>query len=159
MVAYLVSPVRFEDYNFSGGKTYDRWSAYGQAKTANVLFSFALSKRLQSQGITSTAAHPGYNSDTELAKHLTWDDIAEIEPTTKENTGKDFIWEDPRVKTFDQIAATPLIAAVDPELPSRSPAYLQNSQVAEVDEMARSPENVEKLWKLGEKFVGQEFNY
>ncbi|KAI1404041.1 hypothetical protein F4819DRAFT_449250 [Hypoxylon fuscum] len=157
--AYLVSPVRFEDYNFSGGKTYQRWTAYGQAKTAQILFSYGLTKRLQTQGITSVAAHPGYNSDTELAKHLTWDDLGEIEPTTKANTGKDFVWEDPRLKTFDQIAATPLIAALDPELPSKSPAYLQNSQVEEVDEIARGPDSVEKLWKLSEKLVGQEFNY
>jgi NAD(P)-dependent dehydrogenase (short-subunit alcohol dehydrogenase family) len=157
--AYLVSPVWFDDYNFSNGSKYQRWTAYGQAKTANILFAFALSKRLQSRGITSTAAHPGYNSDTELAKHLTWDDFGEIEPIAKQNTGKDFIWEDPRLKNFEQIAATPLIAALDPDLPAKSPAYLQNSQVTQSDEFANSDVNAENLWKLSEKLVNQEFKY
>ncbi|ORY72188.1 uncharacterized protein BCR38DRAFT_494259 [Pseudomassariella vexata] len=146
---YLVSPVR----------AYQRWKAYGQAKTANILFSFGLTRRLRSRGITSTAAHPGYNSDTELAKHLTWADFDEIEPTSKANTGKEFVWEEPRIKAFDQIAATPLIAALDPDLPAKSPAYLQNSCVTPCDETASSSENADKLWKLSEKLVGQEFSH
>ncbi|KAK8080846.1 short-chain dehydrogenase [Apiospora hydei] len=157
--AYLISPVRFEDYNFSNGEAYQHWIAYGQAKTANILFSFGLSKRLQRYSITSSAAHPGYNGDTQLARHLTWDDIGDIEPIAKANTGKDFVWEEPRLKTFEQIAATPLVAALDPAVAARSPVYLQNGQVTEVDESARSPDNVEKLWKLSEKLVGQVFDY
>ncbi|RYP44124.1 hypothetical protein DL768_009382 [Monosporascus sp. mg162] len=157
--AYLISPVRFDDYSFSNGKAYDHWSAYGQAKTANILFAFGLSKRLRSRGITSTAAHPGYNGDTQLGAHLTLDDLNDIGPTTKRNIGREFVWEEPRFKTFDQISTTPLIAVLDPDLPAKSPAYLQNSQITEPDESARSPENVEKLWKLSEKLVGQEFNY
>src|SRR5690349_4821655 len=34
---HKISPVRFEDFNFSTG--YDKWQAYGQAKTANALFA------------------------------------------------------------------------------------------------------------------------
>ncbi|KAI0474051.1 hypothetical protein GGR56DRAFT_562945 [Xylariaceae sp. FL0804] len=157
--AYLVSPVRFEDHNFGEGKNYQRWSAYGQAKTANILFSRGLTYRLRSRGITSVAAHPGYNGDTSLGKHLAWEDLGEIEPMCKENTGKDFVWEDPRMKSFEQIAATPLVAALDPALSESAPSYLQNSCVTGVDEMASSDENVQKLWALSEKLVGQEFKY
>ncbi|KAI1816980.1 hypothetical protein GGS20DRAFT_136569 [Poronia punctata] len=157
--AYLVSGVNFEDPNFAGGQTYNHWTAYGQAKTANILFSYSLNERLKSRGITSTAAHPGYNGDTELAKHLTWDDMGEIPAITKANTGKDFVWEEPRLKSFEQIAATPLIAALDPNLPEQSPAYLQNGVIALPDGMARSPENVDKLWVLSENLVRQEFKY
>ena len=35
----------YEDYNFSDGKTYDPWVAYGQSKVANVLFTKALAAR------------------------------------------------------------------------------------------------------------------
>ncbi|RYO81404.1 hypothetical protein DL766_009953 [Monosporascus sp. MC13-8B] len=41
-LGYFISPFRFDDYNFSGGTTYDLWTAYGQAKTANILFYFWL---------------------------------------------------------------------------------------------------------------------
>ncbi|KAL8668334.1 MAG: hypothetical protein Q9168_007036 [Polycauliona sp. 1 TL-2023] len=36
---YQISPVRFGDSAFSGGKEYDPWTAYGQAKTAEILFT------------------------------------------------------------------------------------------------------------------------
>ncbi|KAI1169471.1 hypothetical protein F4777DRAFT_221894 [Nemania sp. FL0916] len=157
--AYHISGVNFEDYNFSGGKTYQRWTAYGQAKTANILFAFGLTERLKSRGITAFAAHPGYNGDTELAAHLTWDDFGEIHSVTLENTGKEFVWEEPRMKSFEQIAATPLVAALDPDLPAKSPALLQNSNILELDAELRSPERVQKLWTLSEKLVGQEFKY
>ncbi|KAI1646760.1 NAD(P)-binding protein [Daldinia loculata] len=156
---FFLSPFRFDDWNYSGGKTYDHWTGYGQAKTANVLFSYGLNERLGSRGVTSTATHPGYNNDTKLGNHLTYDDYAEIPEVVKRNTGKDWVWESPRSKTYTQIAATSLIAALDPEIPAKSPAYLMNSQIHEAAPYATDPENVEKLWKLSEELVKQKFDY
>lgn len=157
---YLISPVRFENWNYSEGKEYDPWTGYGQAKSANILFAYGLTKRLKARGITASAAHPGYNGDTQLGAHLTWDDYGGIFPATKKNTGRDFEFEEPRFKTYTQIAATPLIATLDPELPVKSPAYLQNSQVTDAGaEYVRDDESVEKLWKLSEELVGGKFEY
>jgi NAD(P)-dependent dehydrogenase (short-subunit alcohol dehydrogenase family) len=52
------------DFNSLGAdKPYDsltgKFTAYGQAKLANVLFSNELSKRLAGTGATSNAVHPG----------------------------------------------------------------------------------------------------
>ena len=156
---YLISAFQFDDWNYSDGKTYDHWTGYGQSKTANILFSYGLTKRLKSRGITSTAVHPGYNTDTKLGSHLVMEDYYDIGPIMKRNTGKDFVFEEPRFKTFTQIAASPLIAALDPEIPAQSPAYFFNSQVSEADEHATKDENVEKLWKLSEELVGQKFEH
>lgn len=156
---YQISPFHFSDYNFSGGKEYDPWSGYGQAKTANILFAFGLTARLKSRGVTATATHPGYNNDTQLGSHLTMEDYQGIFPAMKKNTGRDFEFEEPRFKTYTQIAATTLIAALDPEIPAKSPGYLFNSQAQTPEEHARDPEAVEKLWKLSEKLVGQEFDW
>ncbi|KAI4595755.1 hypothetical protein KJ359_006391 [Pestalotiopsis sp. 9143b] len=41
----------------------------------------------------------GYNDDTALARHLTWADLAEIEPVARANTGRGFVWEEPRPST------------------------------------------------------------
>ena len=41
------------------GKTYNAWRAYGAAKTANILFTYALSKRLSKKGVAILAVHPG----------------------------------------------------------------------------------------------------
>lgn len=48
-------------------RTYERWSVYGQSKLANLLFTFALARRVAQRGIdvTVAAAHPGY-ADTDL---------------------------------------------------------------------------------------------
>ncbi|KFA73268.1 hypothetical protein S40288_08611 [Stachybotrys chartarum IBT 40288] len=156
---YLISPFRFDDYNFSDGAAYNSWESYGQAKTANILFTHGLSKRLGHHGITAAAAHPGYNGDTKLGAHLTWDDYAAIGPLVKQNSGIDFVFEEPRFKTLGQIAATPLAAALDPGLEGALPAYIQNCEVVEVLGHAREEEAVEKLWALSEKLVGQKFAY
>lgn len=52
---HWLSPFRFHDYNFSGGAAYDMWTGFGQSKTANVLFSLALTLKLKRRGVTSTA--------------------------------------------------------------------------------------------------------
>src|SRR4029453_15929833 len=52
------SPVLFEDIPFER-RPYEKWSAYGQAKTANVLFAVELDRRLASRGVRANALHPG----------------------------------------------------------------------------------------------------
>jgi NAD(P)-dependent dehydrogenase (short-subunit alcohol dehydrogenase family) len=48
-------PVRFDDPGFSDGEKYDPWLAYGQSKTAIILFSVELARR----GVNSFSLHPG----------------------------------------------------------------------------------------------------
>ncbi|CAL8581582.1 hypothetical protein XPA_007271 [Xanthoria parietina] len=160
---YQISPVRYDDPAFSGGKTYNPWTAYGQAKTAQILFAHGITNRLKQQGVVSFACHPGSNMDTNLGTHLTMDDYGDIVPLTKRNTGQDFVFsvgDEPRFKTYDQIGATPLIAALDPELTAKAPAYLQNNQVVQpAVSHAYDSEHVEKCWKLSEGLVGQGFKY
>lgn len=76
---HRLSPVRFHDYNFEGKEVpkderppeglppmftptaegYNGWLAYGQSKTANILFTVYLSQHLASAGIVSYSVHPG----------------------------------------------------------------------------------------------------
>ena len=57
--AYILSEVKFNDWNFEDGKAYNPWKGYGQSKTANVLFGVGLTQRFKNVGITALAAHPG----------------------------------------------------------------------------------------------------
>ncbi|RFU27612.1 hypothetical protein B7463_g8733, partial [Scytalidium lignicola] len=71
------SDVRREDPGFSNGESYNQWRAYGQAKTANMLFSIALadSKMLQKRRITSFSIHPGMTRETlqqGVSTYLVW---------------------------------------------------------------------------------------
>lgn len=71
--------VRFDDYNFQDGKVYEQWEAYGQSKTANILFVRALAKKFGPKGLKAYSLHPGVAFGTSLAPHgLTDDDIASL---------------------------------------------------------------------------------
>jgi NAD(P)-dependent dehydrogenase (short-subunit alcohol dehydrogenase family) len=60
--------IHFDDLQWEHG--YNRVSAYGQAKLANLLFTYELQRRLAPIGTTiAVAAHPG-GSNTELMRHL-----------------------------------------------------------------------------------------
>ena len=76
---HRLSPIRFSDYNFEGKEVppderppdglppmfsptaggYNGWLAYGQSKTANILFTVYLTQHLASSGIVSYSVHPG----------------------------------------------------------------------------------------------------
>jgi NAD(P)-dependent dehydrogenase (short-subunit alcohol dehydrogenase family) len=60
--------IHFDDLQWERG--YNRVAAYGQAKLANLLFTYELQRRLAAQGTTiAAAAHPG-GSRTELMRNL-----------------------------------------------------------------------------------------
>jgi NAD(P)-dependent dehydrogenase (short-subunit alcohol dehydrogenase family) len=61
--------MNFEDLHSERG--YNRITAYGRSKLANLLFAYELQRRLDAAGAEAVAlaAHPGYSS-TELTRHL-----------------------------------------------------------------------------------------
>ena len=60
--------IHFDDLQWE--RTYSRVGAYGQAKLANLLFTYELQRRLAPRGTTiAVAAHPG-GSRTELTRNL-----------------------------------------------------------------------------------------
>lgn len=140
-----------------------RGPAMVRQKSAQILFTYGLTNRLKQRDIVSFACHPGSNLDTKLGSHMVVGDYVDILPITKRNTGKEFacvVGDEPRFKTYEQIGATPLIAALDSDLAVQAPAYLQNILVVQpLVEHAYDPDHVEKCWNLSEKLVGQEFTF
>jgi len=150
-----IAPVDFDDLQFER-RAYDKWQSYGQAKTANVLFSVGLERRLGGSGIHAFAVHPGAIM-TELGRHLQAEDIAYLQTRSR---GMQF-------KSVEQGAATSCFAATAPELAGRGGLYLEDCHVATVDDSpeapegvksyALDPENAERLWSVSERLVGQRF--
>ena len=68
--AHRMGKIDFDDLH--GERRYGRWSAYGQSKLANLLFTLELQRRLEAAGssISAHAAHPGYSA-TALQSHTT----------------------------------------------------------------------------------------
>ncbi|KAG5305379.1 hypothetical protein I7I50_05757 [Histoplasma capsulatum G186AR] len=118
--------------------------AYGQSKTANLLFTTYLAKHLASEGITSLTLHPGV-IHTELGRYM---------PAELMGAMKDLV---PNWKTQDEGAATSVVAAFDPALQAHSGSFLMDCQISAPAAYSVNEESAEKLWKLTERFVGQEF--
>lgn len=158
-LGHKIGPVRFDDYNFSEGKEYDPWSAYGQSKTANVLFSLYLANKLRDRGIQSYAPHPGAIFTTSLGNHIT--DIpaalGKIEGIAQKNTGRHFPLAEDLPKSVEQGIATNIVAALDPRIEAQSGMYMADCQPQKTYEYAESMEGAEKLWKLSEQLIGEKF--
>jgi NAD(P)-dependent dehydrogenase (short-subunit alcohol dehydrogenase family) len=66
-LVHRMGRINFDDIN--SRRKYSKWSAYGQSKLANLLFTYELDRRLKKagSGVIAAAAHPGY-SNTNLQR-------------------------------------------------------------------------------------------
>ncbi len=151
--------VHLDDPNYAV-REYEKWAAYGQSKTANVLFAVGLERRLAGEGIHAYALHPG-GIQTNLGRHMNADDVAALLKRISDSSG-----EAPRFKTVPQGAATTCWVATAPELEGRGGLYAEDCHVAEVDDAdpsggvrsyAVDPATADALWALSEELVGQDF--
>jgi NAD(P)-dependent dehydrogenase (short-subunit alcohol dehydrogenase family) len=118
---HLRSPIVFEDINF-GFRPYEPFLAYGQSKTANVLFAVEATRRWAGDGITANALMPG-GIATNLQRHI---DPEYMERARAQSGGRI------RFKTVEQGAATSVLLAVSPQLEGVGGRYFEDCNEAEV---------------------------
>lgn len=150
-----MSNVDFDDPHFER-RAYEKWASYGQSKTANILFSVELNKRLAKDGITANAVHPGAII-TELGRHLGAEDYEVLKARTK--TVGSYTY-----KTVPAGAATSVWAATSPTLEGRGGLYLEDCQIAKPGSgisgyapYALDETGAARLWALTEKTLGEKF--
>jgi len=143
-------PVRFDDINFQNG-VYDAWEAYGQVKSANMLYSIALAEKLKPRKITSFAPHPGV-INTNLDRHTNEEVMAKLVENDKKNTPD---IPPATIKSLQAGASTHLVAAFDPALVSSNGAYMNNCQVDTPLKPRFDSATAEKLFTLSEELVGE----
>ncbi|KAH9886587.1 retinol dehydrogenase 13 [Xylariomycetidae sp. FL2044] len=168
---HRLSPFRFDDYNFRDGQFYNKWLSYGQSKTANMLMAISLAEKLGAKhSLASFSVQPGLvvsnlgahlklfgESDEDLVSMLEIDRLM----------GNAIGWADfgTLAPSMPDVGAnTHVYAAFDPEVTAHNGAYLLSCRVADpmtdlIRPWANSRIEAEKLWKLSEKLVGQEFLY
>lgn len=150
---HVGSDIVWDDINFER-REYDKFAAYGQSKTANILFSVELDRRLGDRGVHAYAVHPGMIA-TELGRHMTKDDFAALKDRAKQSPSGGL----PAYKTLEQGAATSVWAASAPELDDRGGTYLADAEVTDQHApWARDPESARRLWTVSEQMVGQTFD-
>jgi NAD(P)-dependent dehydrogenase (short-subunit alcohol dehydrogenase family) len=147
---HLRSPVVFDDIDYAY-RDYDPFGAYGQSKTANVLFAVEATRRWAPAGIFANALMPG-GIATPLQRHLP-SHYAEDALKAFRAAGTDF-------KTVQQGAATSVLLAASPLLDGVGGRYFENcNEAAHVDRRggpgrggvapyALDPANAERLWEL-----------
>lgn len=135
---HLMSPVVFDDIHFAF-RPYDPWLAYGQSKTASILFAVGATTRWFRDGITANALMPGAIA-TNLQRY----------------TGG--LKSPPeRQKTPEQGAATSVLLATSPLLEGIGGRYFEdcneailvtngNGYMNGVAPYALNPDNADRLW-------------
>lgn len=157
-----LSDIRWDDLSFDDG--YDKWLAYGQSKTANVLFAVHLDAIAKNEGIRAFSLHPGAII-TELQRDMTA--AEQIERGWIDTKGNIV---GPGFKTPSQGAATGLWAATSPALESRGGVYCEDCDIASlaspggsmegggVRDYAIDPESAERLWQVSAHLTGVNLN-
>ncbi|SHM20805.1 SDR family NAD(P)-dependent oxidoreductase [Actinacidiphila paucisporea] len=151
------SPIRWDDLQFEHG--YDKWEAYGQAKTANVLFARQLDALARDRGVRAFALHPG-GILTPLQRHLPKAEMVErgwIDEDGKPLNPAGF-------KSTQEGAATQVWAATSPALDGLGGVYLEDCDIAEparpdgtrngVRDYAIDPDQASRLWTLSAHLTG-----
>ncbi|KAF8323304.1 NAD(P)-binding protein [Clavulina sp. PMI_390] len=148
-------PIRFGDLNFHDGQDYNPWDAYGQSKTANILFSNELARRSHEKGLDVVAysLHPGGILGTNLFLHLTNADFMYIGATNEKG---EVIAP---TKTPQQGAATYIVAAFDPDVIPYTGAYLEDGDITDSQHPhAKSLKDGQDLWALSESITRMAFD-
>lgn len=148
---HVRSAFDFEDPNFER-RPYDKMIAYGQSKTANVLFAVEADRRYQADGIRAFALHPGAILDTDLARNYDPEELKLVVERAR-RIGS--------FKTIEQGAATTIWCATSPQLEGLGGVYCENCDVAQVktegDDGVRpyaiDPEIAQRLWGWSERWV------
>ncbi|MDH2429097.1 SDR family NAD(P)-dependent oxidoreductase [Sphaerisporangium sp. TRM90804] len=144
-VGHLRAPVDFDDIHFHR-RAYDPTIAYGQSKTANVLFAVEANRRWAADGITVNAVHPGAILETNLSRHMSREELDGVLQTA----GYTF-------KTPQQGAATSVLVAAWPDLEGVGGRYFEDCGQAlphvpgtpgGVAGHALDPDAASRLWRV-----------
>lgn len=167
-LGHRLSDIVFDDINYER-RAYDGWSAYGQSKTANILFALELDRRGRQHGVRAFSLHPG-GIVTNLARHM---DVESLKQAGNLDVNGDPVIDPARdMKSIPQGAATHVWCAVSPLLEGRGGLFCMDCDIAPVVDIdpqtqdprgmgvtsyAIDPRSAERLWKVSEEMTGVSF--
>lgn len=159
-IGHARSPVHLDDVHFER-REYEKWSAYGQAKSANSLFAIHLDTVGKAHGIRAFAVHPG-GIKTPLQRYLTMEEQIAMGWYDKDGN------VNPLFKSTEEGAATSVWCAVSPLLEGEGGVYCEDCNIAAVFTEGMNPysgvrphaidrETAAALWTASEAMTGVTF--
>ena len=165
---HMRAPVDFADTMFDR-RPYDKWGAYGQAKTANVLFAVGLEARAAARNVHAFAVHPG-GIVTDLMRHMSEEEmrgLGIVDGKIAEEVDSPIMpGVKIRFKTVAQGAATQVWAATSPALEGKGGVYCEDCDISVIVQEAGSsgvhpyaidPGQADELWARSESWTGVKF--
>ena len=151
--AHRTGRIDLDDLSFER-RRYGRWTAYGQSKLANLLFTLELQRRLAEVGspLLALAAHPGYSA-TDLQSH------------TGSGLQNGVMWLTNRIVAQSaEMGALPTLLAATQDLPGAAyvgpggPQELRgHPALASRSRAALDADTARRLWDLSEQLTGVSF--
>jgi NAD(P)-dependent dehydrogenase (short-subunit alcohol dehydrogenase family) len=149
--------IDFDDLQFDR-RDYNKWTAYGQAKSANALMALGLHKKFAADGVLSFSVHPG-GIMTGLQKSLSQEEMQAMGWFKDDGTTLDIF------KTAEQGAATSVWAATTPDLVGFGGSYLEDCSVASPAETGHRAsgfaphiadvDSAARLWDVSERLLSE----
>jgi NAD(P)-dependent dehydrogenase (short-subunit alcohol dehydrogenase family) len=153
--AHLRSGVDFDDVHFER-REYDPWVAYGQSKTANILFAAEATRRWAGDGILVNSLMPGAIR-TNLQRHVTEEQLNRARAEQTGGNAPAVRW-----KTVEQGAATSVLCAASPLLDGVGGRYFEDCNEAEPNQPgtrrgiaphAQDREAARRLWDVSTELL------
>ena len=158
-VGHRLNGLDLDDPNWER-REYEKWPAYGQAKSANALFALQLDKLAKSHGVRSFSLHPGAIA-TPLQRHLTMEEQTAMGWYDAEGNVNELF------KSTEEGASTTVWCATSPQLDGMGGVYCEDCNIAApsdpgvrgkgVDPHVRDEGLAEALWAKSEELTGVTF--
>jgi NAD(P)-dependent dehydrogenase (short-subunit alcohol dehydrogenase family) len=128
----------FDDLQLT--KSWSPMKAYGRSKLGNIMFCYALSRRLQGTGVTTNCLHPGFVGSR----------------IGNKGGAADLVWAliKPFALTPARGAETAVYAAVSPEMEGVSGQYLIKKKPARSSDLSYDVGAGERLWTISAGMTG-----
>ena len=161
--AHSITKILWDDIHYENGD-YNKWTAYGQSKTASSLLAIEFDRKMKNKGVRGFAVHPG-GIITPLQRHLENEEMVALGWKKEDGSLSDLATN--FFKSPTQGASTTLWCATNPELNNIGGVFCENCDIAElknnldesqhrffgVAEWAIDSEEAIKLWEVTDTMI------
>ncbi len=159
-IGHRISPVHIDDPHYEH-REYEKWAAYGQAKSANALFALQLDKLGAEHDVRAFSVHPG-GIATPLQRHLTMEEQKAMGWYDDEGNVHEAF------KSTEEGASTSVWCATSPLLEGKGGVYCEDCNIAALADPekpraggvfpnALDEDVAARLWDKSEEMTGVTF--